>query len=246
MIRLSVVMALALAGRLLAQSEPEIPPPSAPLVLPLPAMMRVTLVLKEDKPASQDGESPGPPASANSIVTWKSVEVIKTGDIRLITATMTDGQSRDTWVLGGKLFNTTSDGKQVSCGDYQPMFPSFFQTGNTAFYGTDWIALKNYRGIVPFGGKKCYYYEDEETRADLALDKGVVPNPKVPSSKSLRKAWIDVESRLPVAVTLPEGLARYRFAKAPDSGLMPPQEFTEYFLRLKKEADRRQKEAAVR
>lgn len=173
MIRLFVfgLMASAVITSLLAQGESEIPPPSPPLVLPLPKMMRVTLLLKEDKPAPEEGPVPAPSLSG-AVVTWKSVEVVKTGDIRLITATMTDGGSHDTWVLGGKLFNKTFDGRQVSCGDYQPMFPSFFQTGNTSFYGTDWITLKNYKGVVSFGGKQCYFYESLEAVSDQGFGPG--------------------------------------------------------------------------
>lgn len=247
MIRLFVfgLMASAVITSLLAQGESEIPPPSPPLVLPLPKMMRVTLLLKEDKPAPEEGPVPAPSLSG-AVVTWKSVEVVKTGDIRLITATMTDGGSHDTWVLGGKLFNKTFDGRQVSCGDYQPMFPSFFQTGNTSFYGTDWITLKNYKGVVSFGGKQCYFYESLEAVSDQGFGPGGESGRSVTPPKILQRAWIDEETKLPVAATLPEGLVRYRFAKPPDSPLTPPEEYVEYFLRMKKEAERRQREAAIR
>lgn len=232
-----------------AQIKPE--PPVPPLVAPCPGMMKLILLLKED--GKQDvpvapGKDDASSTHGSDAITWKSVEITKTSDIRLIKATRSDGKTRETWILGNKLFDKTFDGKQVSCLDYHPSFPFFLQTTNTQFYGTEWISLENYKGVVSYEGKKCYHYEKlvrlPSDGLNLASGSESSGNTFFPESRL--EAWIDIQSKLPVAVTLSEGVYIYQFAAPPQVPLSPPKEYSDYFVRMKAAADRRQKDAATR
>jgi len=255
------IILTSLIAPLPAQNELPIPPPESPLVAPMPEMMVLEVRVEEKEKSASSSSSPDGTIPAHPLGELRSVVMVKTGDIRLVKSIRSNGMSREIWIMGGMFYEKTYDGMQISCHAYNPMYPWYFQTNNTSFCGTEWITLDNYKGISSYKGKKCYYFEKE---AGPSYDV-IIPRPRVVgegrgtepstppkaanapgSSKYLLKAWIDVDTKLPVAATFPEGLCRYNFGAPPQSPLNPPSEYVEYSQRMKKEAERRRREAAVR
>lgn len=80
------------------------------------------------------------------------------------------------------------------------------------FPDLDWMHAETFVKTVTYQGQRCYYYE---TRNASPLEGGDALNP--PETNRVR-AWINVKTRLPVAVEDAAVLKKYSFAKeAPDS-----------------------------
>jgi len=88
--------------------------------------------------------------------------------------------------------------------DFGPDFPDL-----------DWIRPEVFVKTVTYHGQNCHFYEDKEV---APLDGG---DALKPSTANGRRAWIDVKTRLPVAVEDDVMLKRYSFLKDPSPSIEP-------------------------
>ena len=173
-------------------------PPAAPLVTPAPEYADSTVTVKYPT-------EPTPPPHAPKHHDWRYVEVhsTKAGKLKRDLLTSRDGIKSEKWFVDSILLWTTPDGK-VSVSDTSGAPPSMPEDPNPSvphgFPGVAWISLENFVGEVIYQKQVCYHYVAEGT-----------------------EAWIDVESKLPVAYQSAGTLYQFKFNPPPTEPLtMPP------------------------
>jgi hypothetical protein len=181
-----------------AQNVQDIPPPKPPLVTAVPDKAEWTI--KVEFP-----DAPKLPPDAPKPRDWRYVEVqtTKVGAVKRDLITTREGLKQERWFVDSMLFWTDPKG-EVSVSDMRaaeaadpdedsPSVPS-------GFPGVGWLKLENYKDVVVFEKRLSYHYAKDE--AD---------------------AWIDVETKLPLAYKRGKILYRYSFAPSPSASLvMPP------------------------
>ena len=104
------------------------------------------------------------------------------------------------------------------------------QPGGFAEFG--WVRADQYRGIADFAGHRCAKYEElkTETGGD-GLDSGMTNASSPPTNHEaspsqrptvLRTAYVDIATRLPVALIDQSGSYEYRFAPLTKPLVLPP------------------------
>jgi hypothetical protein len=91
------------------------------------------------------------------------------------------------------------------------------------FAGFDWLSHKNYKGVQKVLDRTCYFFEDEiETeQVKMATSMGNTPDGE---TKTTARAFINVESKLPVALQLGRENRVYAFGKPSPADLnLPPE-----------------------
>ena len=139
------------------------------------------------------------------------VTMTKTGKFMLREVRAQDRPVVPTWCVSG-LQITISDGisiVQAKINDPDPAVytPDYEDYSDSDFQGFDWIKTSNYTGIKQIGGRKCIVFQD--TLKNRWGGVNVV-------------AHVDLETRLPVDVSLGGGTRTYTFKAPPTSELVLP------------------------
>jgi hypothetical protein len=241
----------AVSGADAVEPDENFSPPAAPLVQPMPSMMHLKISVKDaENSVSRKGVELIPRTNAILPDRVKTIEIIKTQDIRFVRVTRQSGRAEDFWILANFIYTKSDQGGRIFSDVYTPLaYPAYLRPGAT-FYGTDWIDLKHYQGIRSYQNQ-CYYYETGEppTTEESSLldsDTGSIAKASPPSRTPVYKAWIDAKTKFPVAVELPDGLYEYAFSAPPVANLQPPPEFVEDHRSMIEAARKRSQEASVR
>jgi len=213
-----------------AQAPAPIEPlPPGPLIQErAPRMSRwlITLVVAKQKGAASSASSEKGTAPT---LPWASkVAVTKTEDVIREETLDEKGQTWSAWCLPGLQITVWPDGKswfvQQAQADRDPNVPvaMFTDYSKSDFPGFEWISEKNYAGIQKVGSKTCLIFRDtmvlmtpEELKQAALGGDGASPTISVVAS-------IDVETRLPVALTRGSEAHTYEFIAPPEQKLAFP------------------------
>lgn len=138
------------------------------------------------------------------------VQTVRTKDIRKQRTTMPIGDTVELWMLG-TLFFTTSENGRVAVSDLMDNI-GFEPSSLNTFPGFTWLSSSNYLGTRTVEKGTYYYF-----------------------AQSGKEAWIDIQSKLPFALSDDSGYTRYTFAAPPTAPLVLPtamQQRYEKFARL--------------
>lgn len=86
------------------------------------------------------------------------------------------------------------------------------------FAGVDWLSTSNYQGVVTMARRECFYFKDGE-----------------------REAWIDTQTRFPIAFRTNEEFYRYTYTDPPTKKLTLPPNYGKALVAYRKLADRRRR-----
>jgi hypothetical protein len=179
-----------------AQDSPhEIPPPTAPLVAPVPQKAQWTITVDYgDKPAAPNsGDAHAAPAFNPGANPLTEIQSIKTGRLKQDILIYKAGTRQECWYVGNTVLSQSAAGNIVALtlgmlapdvGNGNPMAPYIRERGNLVqspgFPGLDWVNLKYYDKVVVLDKVPCYHY---------AFMVG---------SNPFAEAWIDAQTKLPV------------------------------------------------
>ena len=192
-------LALSLPNRLLGTGNgSDVPPPTAPFVAAVPDSADWTLTVKlPTQPASAE---PAPVRSG-----WRIVEVHSTrkGKLKRDIITYANGTKAERWFADNLLFWKSAEGSVIannlSGNSADPDLAANTPSIPSGFFGADWLKQSFYDQVVPVEKRPCYHFAS--------------PN---------KEAWIDVESKLPVACKLGDVVYRYTFNAPPEALAFPP------------------------
>lgn len=233
-----LVSALAFSS---ARSEAPLPPPKPPLLARLPAyaswVEKIATPSEEPQAENMDG------GSTPTKRTLKEVKVIKGPRNRQITKKWSDGLTTEIWVCGDIVLQEEPGLKSIyiSTAASRSASPMSFGANhsNADFPDLEWISPSNYVGTKPYQGKVCYVFQTKDTSAELKKSEALAASlPRAESSANSsesqspaptlqisKTAWIDPETRLPVALNDGIYLRTYTFLDPPSHDPQPPQRF---------------------
>ncbi len=170
--------------------------------------------------------SPAVPEKANK------VRVTQVGNMKRIEIAWSDGKTTERWAVPKLPVVFESDPRNgsvvpVESGSLRnKLFEFNLAYDQSAF---DWInpqVLKK-KEPVSYRGKKCFHYQGTVRFSIVILNN--------PEPQSVRQAWIDSETLLPVAVDTGTALCVFTFEKEPPTGpLVCPPKFIEAIAYYKK------------
>ena len=198
---LIALAALAAATVTQAQDAKNGPLPSPPLVAPVPEYADWTVTIKYPP-------DPPQPPHAPKRHDWRFVEVhsTKVGKLRRDLVTSRDGIKSEKWFVESMLLWTTPEGKvsvSESSGAPAPDSADPNPSVVNGFPGVAWIGIEYYAGVVLFNEEQCFHY--------------------VHYVNGDTEAWINVESKLPVAYKNAGILYQFKFNPPPVEPLtLPP------------------------
>lgn len=194
----SVLLALLLAP---AHGEDftTIPRPTAPFVAAVPARCAWTVTVQNKTlPAPPPGAAPRPD---NRVSEVRSTQV---DGVRRDVVVFGDTGTNEYWFLPGVRFWTTLQHEVAATQTAAPDPLDSFPSASKGFPGVQWASLASYDQPVRFEKVVCYHY----------------------TAAGDHEAWIDVETRMPVAYKGPDATYRFTFGAAPDA-LTPPAPYQE-------------------
>lgn len=214
-----VILATMAAGltTALAQDSKQIPPPSPPFVAAVPENADWIVTLQYPG-APQASASPG--SSVSSPRRTTAVHSTKTGNLKHDRITATDGSSEDHWYSGSLYLWPSSSGQVIvfdtrdnprDAGDTSPSVAS-------GFPGVGWVQLSCYDKVEPIKERPCYHY---------IMKGGAV------------EAWIDVETRFPLAYKCGDVIYQFKFNAPPTAPLTLPPAYQKALDYCQKELDHR-------
>lgn len=168
--------------------------------------------------ASTASTSTGTPATPPIPPTVTTIT--KTGSI-LHLAMPLQGQTWNIWRIGAVISTIYPDGK--SCGAVAPSptrdspNPLYVDFSQSDFDGFDWLSLDKYTGIKTFLGKKCIVFKSQVKGAPAADSGAASTADSIPLI-----AYIDFETRLPVALQNNDEERIYQFLPPPTDMQVPP------------------------
>lgn len=198
---------------LFAQDTKPEPPPAPPFVAALPASFHAVLSFDNALKAGKALD----PAKAGGEILPKEIDVVKVGNIEQQTISWSDkSKTMALFIEGHQLFEDPKT-KTVSVfaaeatqsAAAEDIVPCW------AFYATAWINATHFKETIKLGDKQCHHYtegerplgEDGKTRLQV------------------REAWIDAETRLPIAVRSDAGGVHYKYLAIPSGPITLPPAF---------------------
>jgi hypothetical protein len=195
-------------------------PPSPPLLAPAPNPGNWTINVKQKKPLPPPSKDPKL-AKLESLRPGKAARMVQqtveqAGKDWHWETTWEDGKKDTYWLYRGVIVlyqpRYFQANKLIMDRAGSPSAPA--KPDQTDFPDVAWIAPKYFTGTVSYEGRKCHCYAREET-----------------NGRGKEVAWIDAETRLPVAVETEATLKTYTFNKASET-ITPQGIFAERYLRL--------------
>lgn len=183
-----------------AQSLKEVPPPTPPFVAKVPENVDWIVAPKNPLPPIP------PPAVPDGIVRADrrvlKVHTTKTGKTKRDLISTADGKTTERWYVDSYYF-WTPPGEEVSVSDFGGIESNPLNVDPAppfGFPGVGWVKLENYDKAELFDKIPCYHYTTE----------GI-------------EAWIDIQTRLPVAYKSGADFYQFKFNAPPDRPLtLPP------------------------
>jgi len=216
---LMLVTAAGFAGPLFAQDLTQIPPPTPPLVAPVPERADWTVTLQYP-PAPARVAPPTPGTSVQPAQRTAEVHSTKSGNLKRDRITATDGTFEDHWYAGslylwpypgGKVYISDMNDAPSDPGNPEPSVAS-------GFPGVAWLRLECYDKVESFEQRPCYHY----------VMQGVA-----------MEAWIDVQTRFPLAYKCGDVVYQFKFNPPPAGPLALPPAYQEALDSAQKAIDHR-------
>jgi hypothetical protein len=196
---------LAWGGGLVAQEE--MPPLSFPaeplqdsgLLADMPASGRWTVKVTQAKKAPEN------PMGTDGVPLRfvKELRFTKSGTTITLKKLWSDGTNEESWVVKGCLMDIPPNWPFVRMGS-MGMMAAIHANGDLpsgkGFSGFEWLNQKTFKDVVSLKDKKCNYYQSDD---------------------GIREAWIDVDSKLPVARKTEDALYEYEFFPLGEIPKMP-------------------------
>jgi hypothetical protein len=226
-----LVLALTFSSSF-SQTTPEppsaaIPPPTAPYweVPPLPRAWKISATLKN--PSSTSASPASNPALSSDAYFIKQTRVVQSKDLRQEILTYGNGSTTESWVASGCLLFEQLTDKNIH------LFPNFPMAG-TLFPELSWVDISNYIGTEKKDGKLCYLFSTKITGSFASKEIGKMLQSQLdalkkqgkdfkptPLQEITIKAWIDVETKFPVASEDAIQSKSYSLILTPDSLKLP-------------------------
>jgi hypothetical protein len=154
-------------------------------------------------------------------VAIKEIVVTKAGDIRRDLEAWDNGSARDLWIVKGvELFAYPESPTIVVRNAATDEDARTFQSPD--FGGLPALSLQNYVDVATYRGVQCYHFLIKRTKPEgdatayTAAERAETRN---------REAWIDVKSKLPVALDDGESIRLYTFSPDRPAPLALPDKF---------------------
>ncbi len=235
---LTVGMAIGLLGMsLTALAQPQKnqpvpqPLPPGPLLNRAPEFSSWTMSISSAQvaPKSPDAPQSKPP------VELRRLTVTKTKNVYREERQFSDGSTRETWRVGSMQISTLPHSSELIV--FEPAAATiglldpedYTNYSKTDFPGFEWISKRNYRGVQKIMDTQCLVFGDslddisEETRKAMAEAAGEVALPQIQSGRSATAAWIDLQTRLPMALQKGNKKEVFQFSAPPQAMLaLPP------------------------
>jgi hypothetical protein len=226
-------------------------PPAPPLLHQVPDLMQwvITYTVEGSVPSTPGYSDKEKAKKADPIVTKT---VLKGGGVIVEVAAKTGAAPIQTWCMPGGVQIHSADGKNWIVG--APTAAGFETADYRAqdFAGLSWISTQNFKGEVDYQGRKCFVFSDkvvttesselkaiklhlarsfdtvkEDDNGNITVKEGVMPEFNVEDYKKEVFAYIDQETRLPVAVfyKTPTGIVTrsYQYQKLQSMPPVPPE-----------------------
>lgn len=209
---------LAFAARLLAQQPANTKPPLPPgPLIEKRAPEFAQWIIRSAGSADRGKASSPSPKSEEKHAAWGDIVVMtKTGQVMLRQTTDDSKQVWNTWVIGEQGLQTTisPDGKkwivQARNPDPNTPTPNYEDYSKTDFPSFEWITESNYAGVQEVAGRRCLLFTDKVKLLSDDLEATPI------------SAYIDLETRLPVAINQGGNARTYDFRSPPSAPLQLP------------------------
>ena len=149
----------------------------------------------------------------------QKIHCVKTGEIKRDTFIEADGTRRELWYVGKFALTKYEHSQKVALEDAAGLARERgSKTGSlvygAGFPGFTWLDLRHYKGVTSVGGRRCHHFQ-------LPPETG----------QSGVEAWVDADTKYPVAIKA-EGLVyAYEFHAPPSGMLQLPPEYAEALRR---------------
>lgn len=155
--------------------------------------------------------------------------VVKTGTNRHITEIAVDGRQTEVWVKGGLEAFMRPEWKNPVLSDGSNPYDALrMDFSHTDFPGFEWINASYYKGISIMEGRKCILFKAFISRLDgvtalKALGDAASQSDEPADESGIKtSAYIDLETRLPIALQKGGELALYQFQAPPIAEIALP------------------------
>jgi hypothetical protein len=195
-------------------------PPSPPYLATVAAPGSWTVQVKLDQsPSAAAPNSGAPAAGAVAPLYTKEIQVTKTEDKKRMVLTSSDSTVSEVWYANNYVLyrqpNFAAD--EVAIAEQVPGLSSLLGVGD--FPTLSWIDIKTYKRRESHDGSSCFYFESSPVGNMSGLPAGAGKSRTVP----IRKAWIDVKTKLPVAFDDGVTIQEYTFSPGgPKTLTLPP------------------------
>lgn len=197
-----------------AEPSDAVPPLTPPFVqFPSPnESFTITFELPPGQSLPRSGEAPGSRAKREV-----KIEAAQFGQVRRDTIYWSDNSQTQTWFVGryGLVQNPNGDWINLLDPVRDPEAAGSMRRRDASDYFA-WLMMDNYRGVVSYRGAICYQF---------SLNVEANGGGGEPSSPQAQIAWIDVRTKLPVALQTGGQVLIYKFGEAPASPLILPPKF---------------------
>jgi len=228
---LTLFCVLGLTSALQAQTDSGGPPPlpPGPLIQKRAPDFAKWVITTVSAPASSANSASTPTTDVSADNDTQSagkqkvaleVAMTKTGKIMLREVRTQGGQVVPTWCVGGFQITLFGNSSIIRAKNPDPTIPTpdYEDYSDSDFLGFDWITLAKYTGIKEFGGRKCIVFQEND-------------------AGGIRSAYIDLETRLPVALIAGGGTRTYVFKTPPTSELTLPPPVVQLLKNRQREMD---------
>ncbi len=200
--------------------------PEAPALAKMPEMVHFRVNYEIPK-------TPVDPNSGVGTVTEPvpvRVDVVRTGNLRREDYEMKDGSRLQVWYLGEFLFTENpGDSRMGASREMYVPGSGFIPIRPDLFPGCEWITPKHYAGEQKYESKaNALYFKKSGEPVVMAVEDAPV------EMSETSEAWLDPETRFPLAVRIGDLLRTFEFLPAPSSMLVPDARIVEQYKYYKK------------
>lgn len=216
-------------------------PPTAPFVVNAPTYACWVVAYKA-KAALAQKTNEASAALAGAPRELKKLTVIKAGATRQIISSWSDGTTTERWIIPG--FQLVERPGQKDIYMYTSSGLSHSSSSLEDYSGSDfpefsWLAESNYSRVESFSKTKCWAFQGDavssisskmlpmliQLKNSSAVSKGASATPPKPAPAIFKKAWIDIDTKLPVALDDGTRIQVFTFLPAPAQAPEMPARF---------------------
>lgn len=203
---------------LCAQDSEKQPLPPGPLIqkrAPDYSQWTIKVAPRPDKPKAEPVKNDAAPGKEEKPYWGEMVSITKTENIMLRRTMDAQGQTWNTWCIEDFQTTISPDEKSLmmQSRSLDPNVPAsnYEDYSQTDFPGFEWVSAKSYAGIKLINGKKCILFQGKGRSDVEGKDGGDL------------MAYINLETRYPVALIIGNDCRTYEFQAPPQTKLQIPQ-----------------------